>query len=199
MIPRLRDAGETLYVEGSPATRVWWVKSGTVALTRDVGDAHGSGIAWALRRPGSILGVESLVRPEYEDSARTLSSAVVCAVSSGDFSDWLGPSGTPARAVLEATLTTTVDDGGNNTEGRSDIRVARWLLDEAIGGRAPSIPRAVMANLLGMRPETLSRVLARLAERGAIEVSRTTIRVLDADLLVAVELSPPPSRPARTS
>jgi CRP-like cAMP-binding protein len=57
-------------------------------------------------------------------------------------------------------------------------RVAAWLLDAA-PGEMGALPRHVVAELLGMQPETLSRALAALAEAGAIEVTRRRIDVRD--------------------
>jgi CRP-like cAMP-binding protein len=63
--------------------------------------------------------------------------------------------------------------------------VASWLLEQGDDRSAP-LPRNVVAALLGMLPETLSRALASLASRGLIAVSRKHVEVLDAAALEQV-------------
>lgn len=43
--------------------------------------------------------------------------------------------------------------------------------------------RSMIAHMLGMRPEPLSRALATLAARGAILVSRTDLDIVDPNAL----------------
>jgi DNA-binding transcriptional regulator YhcF (GntR family) len=45
------------------------------------------------------------------------------------------------------------------------------------------LPRRVVADLLGMRAETLSRALAELVQRGATATTRTTLRIVDSSAL----------------
>ena len=58
-------------------------------------------------------------------------------------------------------------------------RVAAWLSDESRNASTLALPRRILADLLGMRPETFSRALTALADRGAILVTRTTLRIID--------------------
>jgi hypothetical protein len=55
-----------------------------------------------------------------------------------------------------------------------------------------------MAGLLGMRPETLSRALRTLAERGAIRHGRATIEILDRARLRSIASGAKASRERRT-
>jgi CRP-like cAMP-binding protein len=66
-------------------------------------------------------------------------------------------------------------------------RLAAWLCAQ-IEGRAQAVLRLAerkrdIASQLGMTPETLSRMMRSLSERGLIEVSGYTVRVLDAPAL----------------
>ncbi|HUH00438.1 MAG TPA: helix-turn-helix domain-containing protein, partial [Kofleriaceae bacterium] len=63
-------------------------------------------------------------------------------------------------------------------------RVAAWLRDEGPTEMTLFLPRRIAADLLGMRPETLSRALGTLARRGAIRVSRQELWILDRTKLV---------------
>jgi CRP-like cAMP-binding protein len=66
-------------------------------------------------------------------------------------------------------------------EGTAVRRLAAFLLQmrtSASRDQTPSIPLAVLAEVLGMRPETLSRALSELRAEGALAPGRK-IRVLD--------------------
>ena len=58
-------------------------------------------------------------------------------------------------------------------------RVATWILDQHQREQTTEVPRKVIAELLGMRPETLSRALHSLCDEGLIEVSRRSLYAVD--------------------
>ncbi len=184
MVDRKRPAGTCLFVAGEPVDTVFYVKQGAVALARASGDKHGEGTPHAIRRAGSLLGVEGLVRETYIDTARTVTDATVCAAPRNDMVAWTGRDGA-ARVLLETMLLTWCSDNPRRAtaDGSAPQRVAEWLLDGAERKVARSLPRSVIAGLLGMKPETLSRAVASLAKRGAVVTNRMRIEIVDRDLL----------------
>jgi CRP-like cAMP-binding protein len=188
MTPRAIEAGATLYVEGAVAERIWYVLDGVVGLVRDVGDRRGAGVPWATRRTGTLIGNEALVQDEYADTALALTDATVCSAERASLRRWAAEgTAEAARAVMELVIRThcATEPRPSSAEGTAARRVARWIADESRGSVAPQIPRAVVAGLLGMLPETFSRALSTLSSRGAIEVSRKEIRVVSAEKLLA--------------
>lgn len=185
-VPKDREAGALLYIEGEAAERVWYVVSGYVALSREAGESHGAGVTWTVRRPGELLGAEALASTTYRDSAKLLTRTTLCAAPRELLDEWLGPETSPARAWVQILVRSRCNEvpRRSGADGAASERVARWLLDDAPGGSAPPIPRSVVAALLGMQPETFSRALARLVEMGAISVDRKRIRVADFDALL---------------
>jgi CRP-like cAMP-binding protein len=189
MSPRTYEAGAMLSAEGSAAERLWYVQHGTVALFRENGDQRGAGVPWTVRRPGHLVGEECLVQEGYTDTAVALTQVTLCVASRDSFNRWIDNVGVVAsRAVMALVITARCTDAPRPTsaEGSAVSRVARWLADESRDGRAPEMPRGVVAGLLGMLPETFSRALSRLTAMGAIKTTRREIRVVDADVLMAV-------------
>lgn len=185
-IERRLPAGATLYAAGQRAGHVWFVRAGTVVLARAIAD-EGAPRARAVRFAGSFVGLEVLVSPVYTDTATAASEVAVCGASSDGIDAWLGARGTPARTALEITLRTSGDDRPRESagDGSAVARLARWLLAEGPRGVTVGVPRHVIADLLGMRAETLSRALGELARRGAIETTRTTLCIVDEEALAA--------------
>lgn len=185
MVDRRRPAGACLYVAGESADRVWFLKRGTVVLSRTADDPEGAAVVWAVRSSGAILGAEGFVKASYADTARATTEVVVCAAPRDDMRVWLATQPAAARAVLDCVLHAHCEDTPRRAaaDGSALERVARWLLDEAQNPRPSSLPRTVVAELLGIKPETLSRTLATLSLRGAISVTRRSIAIEDTDAL----------------
>ena len=184
MVDRKRNAGTTLFVAGTIADTVFFVKHGSVALSRGSTEKQGEGAPYAIRRAGSLIGLEAIVQPYYLDSARAVTDVTVCLTSKPQMLAWLQEMGT-ARVVLDCVMQTACSDNPSRatTDGSAPQRVARWLLDSS---KQKRLPRSIMAGLLGMKPETLSRALASLAKTGSIALTRTRIDVRDAARLEAI-------------
>lgn len=192
MTASTHPAGTWLHAEGDPIASIGFLKQGTVVLSREADEHGGRRVAWALRRPGALLGAEGLVRRTYLDSARAMTEVVRCSAPREELKAWVDGSGEAARALLGLVLSGSALDSPRraSSEGSAVKRVAQWLLDEGPAS-AEGVPRKVIAELLGMLPETLSRALAALAARGAITTSRRSIGLLDVEALrVAAGVAP---------
>jgi CRP-like cAMP-binding protein len=178
-VARGRAKDEVLYVGGESAERIWFVKSGVVVLARDPGDEARGPVAWTVRQPGAFFGLESINASSYLDTACAASPVLVCSLGREQLNSWLTAA---AAKVLSRVVDSHAADVGHLIGG-AVARSARWLLDPQRVKLTNTIPRRVVADLLRMQPETLSRALGQLAAAGGIDFTRTTITVLDTNAL----------------
>lgn len=163
-----------LYNVGDPAKDTWYVQEGMVGLfvpkigvdnPRDRNNQR----AIAVRGPGSYLAIEADIRAKHTHAAIVLTPKAELA--------HVYPSLPSSLASLDTQFTLS------ETDGSAVQRVAHWLLKAE---RAQlDLPRRVIADLTGTRPETLSRALRKMKEAGAIEVSHTELVISDRTALQA--------------
>jgi CRP-like cAMP-binding protein len=184
-VDRNHPAGDELYQEGARATHVWFVKSRTVVLSRQREGRGSRERVRAIRFPGTFIGLETIVTDLYLDTARASSEVTICGVGREGIDAWLGPKRSMSRTALEMALRAECQDRirRSSPDGSAVERVAGWLCVEGPREVMNAIPRRLIADLLGMRPETLSRALAELVKRGAIETNRAQLRIVDDRLL----------------
>jgi CRP-like cAMP-binding protein len=103
LITRAYAEGDVLYRKGEPASYVWFVKSGVIELDEDERAAGGS----ERKGPGSLIGLEALVRDEYDATARFATAASLCGATRAGFAQWLGPQSERTCVVLRDLLKAT--------------------------------------------------------------------------------------------
>jgi CRP-like cAMP-binding protein len=164
-------AGERLASQGTLVDRVWYLKSGLLLL--DGVSEDGDTSSCALRGPGSLVGLESLNGEELPHDVWTVTDVEACLMDRPGFERWVGLDHTPAGAVLRMTLR----EVGARREERASVtagaveRLARFLLmwnESPEADRLDSVPRHVLARVLSLRAETLSRALRKLRDGGAL-------------------------------
>lgn len=166
-----RPAGSVLVEQGVPPPHVWLIKQGTVLLSAV--DPGGEEVLCAIRGTGSLVGLEAVRGEPSPLAAWALSDVVLCGANTETFREWLGDSTTPAAALLDLALAEATRRGEERMalSGRSVSRLARFLVERRrVEGqdRPLRIRQRVLARMLGMRAETLSRAVAKLREAGAI-------------------------------
>ncbi len=177
-----RSQHTILFVEGSPADHVYLVSKGTVSLHRATTENRALGRTRELKQKGALLGVEGLVSPTYQASARAETALQLCMATTSRVQEWLEQRPAASRVLLETVLRSRERAllPQSSPDGTATQRVAQWILDRAPGGRDEAgVSRAVMADMLGMRPETLSRALRTLADMGFIDVGRRHLLIVD--------------------
>ena len=198
--PAQRRAGSLLIAHGEIPDSVMLVRSGTVLHTAVSPD--GEETLCALRGPGALVGLELLRAAPTRSETWALTDVQMCRLDGGAVAEWLGPMHSPLGALLELSLAelATREVERVALSGRALRRTARFLVEHhgMHGDRvALHVEQQVLARMLGMRPETLSRALARLRQLGALAPGRG-LRVIDEKRLreVAGEEEPAESRAA---
>jgi CRP-like cAMP-binding protein len=178
-----KPEGAVLVQQDERSSVVWYLRRGRVVLAR-LGES-GSELACSVRGPDSLLAVEALVGEPVRYQISALTDVVLCAIDVEAFRAWVGELCTPMGAVLSLVLSEHREHvtERQGVEGTAVRRVARYLLKrEAENGDARATPHNVLSHVLGMRPETLSRALARLRKAQVIAPGRG-VRVLDRERL----------------
>ncbi len=134
-------------------------------------DEKGDEILSMLRGPGSVIAMERLNEVVVSYQLWALTDVRYQSIELSKIKLWLDDAiNEPARSLVMSA----VDSAGacirerTTLHGRVLVRVAKFLIDSCEGDSALRIPRFIMARILAMRPETLSRALKELERRGGI-------------------------------
>jgi CRP/FNR family cyclic AMP-dependent transcriptional regulator len=178
-------AGSVLVAQGEKPERVWLIRRGTVIVTSVSGT--GEETQCSLRGPGSVIGLEAVRDEASSYQAWTLSDATLCGLAAERFRSWTGPRNNPIGVVLDYALDELAERGEERIAlaGRTIERVARFLVARRRmekRDRPLRVQHQLLARMLGMRAETLSRCLRQLVDAGVIESGRH-VAVKDPDRL----------------
>jgi CRP-like cAMP-binding protein len=191
--PASLPAASALATWGERPGRLYFVREGLALLSS--APVPGQEATLAVRGPGALLCPESMHGRPSPTDVRALTELRVCAVAAPVLSRWLGPDGSPVRVVVDLLVGELAQRQQDLSlrEGDSLSRVARFLLGAGSPLALGPLRKQLVARILGMRPETLSRCLRRLVDEGMLE-SGPDARVRDVAALAAVAgVEPPPA------
>lgn len=188
--------GERLFAMGDRADRFWLVRDGRIKLYRIA--PNGAEKVVEVIGPGQTFAeaVMFLTLREYPVHSEALTAAEVLGFDADRFLAVLrGSPETCLRVLggLSLRLRRRIDEIEALSLQNSTLRVITWLLQNLPEpGAAPvirlDVQKKVLASRLSLQPETLSRVLHALADRGVIAVDGPDLTVLDAAKLRALAL-----------
>lgn len=182
--------GEWVCMEGDDSAVTFWLVSGHVELLK--GSASGKNTVLHVVRAGHFLDLYGVFGSGAAFlSARALTACVVLAMDNKVLRALLGENIGLAQRVMQA-LAMRQRMFINKiavSQGKISVRrrVAGWLLHKARVERSPVLDdvmtREVLAGLLGLSRESLSRQLSRFVQEGLIRLERRTIILVDEEAL----------------
>lgn len=168
-----RPAGSSLFFTGAVSESIFYLREGAVVQSQ--ASAEGRETVCSVRGGGALLGIEALIGRPADTDVWALTDVVLCSIRVATFRAWLGFDHAPranAALVLLVEEAARRRDERRAVAGSTTARVARFVLDRhAEGGRSLRLKVSLLARVLGMRPETLSRVLKKLRDAGALAPS----------------------------
>ena len=182
--------GEWVCMEGDGSAVTFWLVSGHVELLK--GSASGKNTVLHVVRAGHFLDLYGVFGSGAAFlSARALTPCVVLAMDNKVLRALLGENIGLAQRVMQALAMRQrmFINKIAGSQGKMSVRrrVAGWLLHKARVERSPVLDdvmtREVLAGLLGLSRESLSRQLSRFVQEGLIRLERRTIILVDEEAL----------------
>lgn len=183
-------AGESLFARGEAMTNLYAVSSGVfriVQISPD-GEEHVLG----FRFPGELLGDDAFYSGSYSYTAIAITDSSACSVLMKEFNACSELVPSMQRNIIEL-----LSRQNHNIQQQMSVLVARknaeqqlvafllniarrQMANEGLARRFDlAISRDSIANFLGFRRETLSRLLSRLQKKGLIRLDARQLELLD--------------------
>lgn len=193
--------GDTLFQQGAPAERFFFVRDGMIKLYRL--SPEGDEKIIEIVHPGQTFAEAVLFmgeRARYPVNADAISEAHLYGFDQKTFLGLLRESPEACFGLLASMsrrLHMLVNQIESLTLQNATYRLVAYLLDQIPSGvkHSPDLqlttPKGVIASHLAIQPETLSRILAKLRKSGLIEVEGNHILVRDVAALRRLVHMPP--------
>lgn len=198
-VARKVAAGTGLWGQGDVPNEIVFVRDGLLSVSST--DATGHEVLSTVRGPRALLGFEGLRGQPAHGAVDTLTDTMLCTAEPTTVRQWVGLEGNATQAPREGShaaanslLNLALDELDRTARdmdfrsGPALARVARFLHASAKlieAGRQAPFSKQHVAQLLGIRAETMSRCLKKLQTAGLIESGRT-VKIRDADKLAEV-------------
>ncbi|MES1953036.1 helix-turn-helix domain-containing protein [Salinisphaera hydrothermalis] len=181
--------GKDLFNQGDALTAIYAVGSG--ALKTSMIDAEGLEQIMGFYYPGDLLGLDGLGDEVHHCTATALEDSQICRIPFEQLDHLVDEVPGLRRQLMRLMSQALSDDeqllltlGRKSSEGRIATLLVSLSRRRQMRGldASPvrlSMKRVDLANFLGMRIETISRVLRRLQERHIIALDRADVMILD--------------------
>ncbi|MBI5329552.1 MAG: Crp/Fnr family transcriptional regulator [Betaproteobacteria bacterium] len=185
------SAGQMLFSQGDPVIAFYWVAEGMIRLFRAT--PQGDEKVIELAGPSRLFAEAVLfMGGRYPVNAAAQGPARLVAFDGHAFKNWLAQDAQRCfrlMAGMSARLHKLVNEIDRLTLMKGADRLLQYLLDHSDPddtGREKvewEAPKQVIASRIGVKPETLSRLLHKLTDQGCIELVGSTLYIRDPEHL----------------
>ena len=186
---------ELLFESGQPAEYFYLLRSGQIKLYSL--SPSGDEKVIEIVRPGETFAeaITFMERQTYPVSAEAIMNSSLYCFKIKTFRHLLEDSrGTCMRLMADMSrrLRIRIDEINNLTLHNATYRLVVYLLEQIPEGAVEmaeihlGTPKSIIASRLSIQPETFSRILSKLSQRGLIEVHINDITLLDVNGLRAL-------------
>jgi CRP-like cAMP-binding protein len=183
--------GQLLFSQGDPVNAIYWVAEGVIKLFRasPQGDEKVIELVGANRLFAEAV---MFMGGQYPINAVAQTAARLVAIDGREFKAWLARDvGRCFRLLsgVSARMHKLIDEIDRLTLMKGGDRLLQYLLDhsdpDASGRQKVELeaPKQIIASRIGVKPETLSRLLHKLADQGYVEIQGQTIYMRDSENL----------------
>jgi len=181
--------GDVLYRHGNPMSSVYSVRFGTLKTEHCLSDGRSQIIGFHL--PGEILGLDAIGDGYHQSDAIALEDSEACIIRFTEFESLASQIPTlqnQFHRILSRELTQDQRHLLSLGSLRAEERLAGFLLNlsERLTARGYTnhefdlrMSREEMGSYLGIKIETVSRMLSRFAEAGLIQVKQRHVKLID--------------------
>jgi CRP-like cAMP-binding protein len=177
---------QNLFSQDQPAQQFFLLADGMIKLFRTAADGNEKVVE--IISPGQTIAeaVMFMRRHNYPVNAQALRESRVYAIDGAAYTELLQHNVDACMRILgdlSMRLHARLNDVVTLTQQNATYRVVRFLLSELpAGAKDGSIiylnsPKHVIASRLSVKPETFSRIMSTLSQKGVVEVKGREVRV----------------------
>lgn len=189
-------AGQVLFAQGDPVAETYWLAEGLVKLTRT--SPQGEEKVIELVNPGRTFG-EALIfsGSNYPVNGVAQSPSRALGIDVDAFKNWVKVDSERCcriMAGMSMRLHHLIADIDQLSLMKGSDRLVQYLLDHSDPNEAGELvveleaPKQVIASRIGVKPETLSRLLHKLTDEKLVAQRGNAIVIIDPQRIQTVQL-----------
>ena len=190
--------GQLLFSQGGTVTAFYWVAEGVMRLFRasPQGDEKVIELVGANRLFAEAV---LFMGGQYPVNATAQTPVRLVAIDGREFKAWLAQDASRCfrlMAGMSARMHKLINEIDRLTLMKGADRLLQYLLDHSdpdeTGRQKVELeaPKQIIASRIGVKPETLSRLLHKLSDQGCIEIQGQTLYMGDPEVLRQIRIEP---------